>query len=111
LVDFFFGNVEIFQQRNHLEFVLEKGLFILDFEQILDSVDFILNQFVEGVDFMRKLIGAEMSSEFFEEVLALVGEIANFKVFVLVFEFEQIVGPGGFGWEVLGVLEFFFAKD
>ncbi len=94
-----------------MEFVLEKGFFILDFEQILDPVDFIFNQFVEGVDFVRKLIGAEMSSEFFEEVLALVGEIANFKVFVLVFKFEQIVGPGGFGWEVLGVLEFVFTED
>lgn len=111
MVDFFFGNVELFQHWNHLEFVLEKGLFILDFEQILDSVDFILNQFVEGVNFVRKLIGAEMGSEFFEKVLALVGEIAYFKVFVLVFKFEQIVGPGGFGWEVLGVLEFVFAED
>jgi hypothetical protein len=94
-----------------LEFVLEKGLFILDFEQVFNPLDFIFNEFVKGVDFLRKLIGAEMGSEFFEKVLALVGEVADFVVFVFVFEFEQIGGPGGFGRQVLGVLEFVFAED
>lgn len=60
---FLFGNIKLLQQRNNLQLNLEERFLIFYLKQVLKPLNFVLDQPVEWLYFLGKLICADMVTQ------------------------------------------------